>query len=476
FYRQLHFSPEGRIGRDYILKRGLPSGVVESQKLGYAPARWDGLCDHLKKNGIDPDLGVKAGLLSQGTNDSSKFFDRFRNRLIFPIKDERDRVVAFGGRSLSQDEKNEPKYLNSPETPIYHKGKSLYQYGVALESCRKQRQVLLVEGYMDLLAFHAKGFYRVVATLGTALTSHQVRLLSRICDEVVLAYDGDDAGEKAMLRALPHFLQEELVASCVRFPDGMDPDDFLNRRGLEELEKLVAHREELGAYTVRKALSAWDGTAAGRAGVFTELRPICAIVKQPLLRSEYLRLIADRFSISEDIASAQLLHEKGGRTERPQWQARRVNPPKAPETESLEEKVLRLMVRYPGLIECVRDSGALCCFRESKLTAIAEVLCGSGGCSLEESGSRAVYDLLAEQELQELYARYLLEPYELSEPEIQLRDWLNDLVIREAKLKRKELERSLQDAERRGDLELIRSILIQIRDLRTKTDVSDFLG
>ena len=218
--------PEGRAAREYIAERGLPEEVVESQKLGYAPARGDGLFEHLKKSGIEPALAVKAGLLGQSSNDSSKFFDRFRNRLIFPIRDERDVIVAFGGRILSQDEQNEPKYLNSPETPVYHKGRMLYQYAVARQACRKVRQALLVEGYMDLLAFHAKGFYRVAATLGTALTSQQVRLLSRMCDEVVLAYDGDDAGERAMLRALPLFLAEELSVSCIRFPEGLDPGRF----------------------------------------------------------------------------------------------------------------------------------------------------------------------------------------------------------------------------------------------------------
>src|SRR5208283_2050847 len=175
----------------------------------------------------------------------------------------------FGGRILAKDEQNEPKYLNSPETPLYHKGKMLYQYAAAREACRQTRQVLLVEGYMDLLAFHAKGFSRVAATLGTALTSQQVRLLFRMCDEVVLAYDGDDAGQKAMLRALPLFLQEELSVSCVRFPEGLDPDDFLRRFGLSELERLVEQREELGAYTFGKAASAWDGSSAGRAQKFS---------------------------------------------------------------------------------------------------------------------------------------------------------------------------------------------------------------
>lgn len=472
FYRQLHLSPEGKIAREYIEKRGLPSKVVESQRLGYAPARWDGLFEYLKNNGIHPELAAKAGLLSSKP-ESSKFFDRFRNRLIFPIADERGRIVAFGGRSLSENEHNEPKYLNSPETPLYHKGRMLYQYGPAREACRQTRQVLLVEGYMDLLAIHARDFFRVTATLGTALTSHQVRLLARISDEVVLAYDGDEAGERAMLRSLPLFLQEELSVSCVRFPEKMDPDDFLKEYGISELERLIDGREELGSYTVRKIISNWDGSAAARDRVFSELQPVFQSVRHPLLKSEYLRLIADRFSIPEQLAEAQLLHEKRGKTEKPQPAFKSVQSPRKPEIESLEEKVLRLMIRYPSLIACVRESGVVTCFRKSKLSAIADLLCESCSCEKEEYSSKFVYDLLTDSDLQELYTRFLLEPYELSEPEMQLQDWLDALLKRESQQRKKDLAISLREAEKVGDTARIRTILMEIRDLSIKTCVSD---
>ncbi len=474
FYRQLHVGQEGRTAREYISGRGLPEEVVESQKLGYAPRGGNGLFDHLKKSGIEPELAVKAGLLLQSSNDSSRFFDRFRNRLIFPIRDERDLIVAFGGRILSQDEKNEPKYLNSPETPVYHKGRMLYQYAVARQACRKERQALLVEGYMDLLAFHAKGFHRVVATLGTALTSQQVQLLSRMCDEVVLAYDGDDAGERAMLRALPLFLTEELSVSCIRFPQGLDPDDYLKKFGLSEFESLIDHRDELGTYAVRKAVSTWDGSSAGRVRIFSELQPIFQSVRQPLLKSEYLRIIADRFSITEKVAEAQLLHEKRGRPESGRNHFRPVNYPKSPQIESLEEKILRLMIKYPALVECVRESDAIGCFEESKLAAMAGLLCQAGFCCTEEPSPSSLYDLLRESDLQELYTRYLLEPYELEEPEIQLRDWLEALIKRVAKKRNKQLEQCLREAERKGDRAEIANILVEIRNLRAKTNVGDF--
>lgn len=475
FYRQLHIAREGRLAREYIARRGLPEEVVEAQKLGYAPAGGDRLFSHLKNSGFDPELAVKAGLLSRSSNEPSNFFDRFRNRLIFPIRDERGAIVAFGGRILSQDEKNEPKYLNSPETPVYHKGRMLYQYALARQACSKARQALLVEGYMDLLAFHAQGFYRVTATLGTALTTQQVRLLSRMCDEVVLAYDGDDAGEKAMLRALPLFLSEELSASCIRFPGGLDPDDFLKKYGMAELESLIEHREELGAYAVRKAVSAWDGSSAGKVQIFSELRrDIFQNVRQPLLKSEYVKIIAERFSVSEKVVEAQLLHEKRGRPESARTHFRSINHHRPPEIKSLEEGIIRLMIKYPALVQWVRESDALSCFEESKLAAMADVLCRAGFCSAEEYDSSSVYELLRESDLHELYARYLLDPYELEEPEIQLRDWLKALIKRMAKKREHSLREAVREAERRGDRDQVTNLLMEIRNLKAKTNVGDF--
>ncbi len=177
-----------------------------------------------------------------------------------------------------------------------------------------------------------------------------------------------------------------------------------------------------------------------------ELQPIFQNVRQPLLKSEYLRIIADRFSITEKVAEAQLLHEKRGRQESGRNHFRSVNYPKPPQIESLEEKILRLMIKYPALVECVRESDALGCFEESKLAEMAGLLCQAGFCSSEQSSPSSLDDLLRESDLQDLYARYVMESYELEEPEIQLRDWLEALTKRIAKKRNKELEQCLREA------------------------------
>ncbi len=472
FYEQLHHSEAGKAARDYLLRRGLPEQVVECERLGYAPAKWDALLHFLTGRGFDPELGLKAGLFAKSVA-KNRTYDRFRNRLIFPIKDERGRIAAFGGRILSGDAEGEPKYLNSPETPVYQKGRLLYQLARAREACRQVRQVVLVEGYMDLLAFHSQGFYRVVATLGTALTPSQVRLLTRMADEVILAYDGDEAGEKAMLRGLPLFLQEELAASCIQFPDGMDPDDFLKRDGLEGWDVLFRNRQELGAFAVRKVLDGWDGSSGGKTKVLSDLKPIFDSVHQPMLSSEYIRVVSDRLSLSEEVIRSQINHDKHQQA-RPYRTSRAFAPPGISETQSLEERVIRLMVRYPELIGDAVDSGGLDYFREPKLKEVARVLVQAPHPPQGTFDASKVFDILPDQESKEIFTRFLLESSELEEPQIQFKDWLKALSRREMKRKSLELETALKQAVQQGDAVQVKSLLVQIQDLSsTKKRVGD---
>ena len=464
FYDQLHRSAAGKAAREYVAKRGLPEKTLEAQRLGFAPDRWDGLLQYLKGMGANPDLGVQAGLLVQA--DGGRCYDRFRNRLIFPIADDQGRIVAFGGRSLDG---SEPKYLNSPETPVYHKGRMLYQYATARKACRDVRQVVVVEGYMDLLAFHGRDFFRVAATLGTALTPQQVRLLARIADEVILLYDADPAGEKAMVRAAPLFLQERLAVTCLQLPDGMDPDDFLRAKGLEEFEKLMQQRRSLAAHITGKTLDQWDGTNGGKTKVLTELQSLYASMNQPVLRMECLRLIADRLSLPEKVIDQQL--RRGSRMSgkaAPHFTAAPI--PECSQTQSPEESILRIMVKHPSMIEEVKASGGVEFFNPPQLKAIAEALVQSPHPPREAFDASAVYAMLPEQELKELFTRLLMEwdSYgEASEAQLYLQDRLGALLQREEKKKPPSLREALRAAELEGDAEKALRLLKQIRDLHS---------
>lgn len=465
FFRgQLQHSESGRSAREYLLKRGLPQRVVEEEGLGYAPPEWDGLVRHLRNSGTDLELGVKAGLFARSSRDGSRFYDRFRNRLMFPIRDDRGRIVGFGGRVLDSDARDEPKYLNSPETLVYQKGRMLYQLFRAREACRDLRRVVLVEGYMDLLAFHVHEYHRVVATLGTALTAQQVRLLKRMADEVILAYDADEAGDKAMVRALPLFLQEEMPVSCVRFPRGMDPDDFLRAEGPAGFERLVRQRLELGTFAMRRVLDTWDGSVSGKAGIIAELKPLFEAARQPVLRAEYLRLVSDRLSLSEETIEQQLGYGAG----RPvKWSSGRHRASAAREkgTPSVEESIVRLMIQYPELIETVDSSGALDFFREPSLKAIAAALVESLDGKPVGLVPRRAYDALSDEETKALYTRLMLDAAEIHEPRIHMEDWLEALLGRKTRWECSDLQEALQRAEHAGDVREVKCILARIQEL-----------
>jgi DNA primase len=476
FYRQLHHSSAGRVAREYLLQRRIPEHVVEKERMGYAPNLWDGLMRHLDHSGFDLGLAEKVGLLSRGAKD--RVYDRFRHRLIFPIRDDQNRVVAFGGRSLPRDEAQdarsenaawakEPKYLNSPESSLYHKGRMLYQLARAREACRDLRQVVLVEGYMDLLAFHVHDFHRVAATLGTALTQHQVRLLARIADEVVLAYDGDEAGEKAMLRSLSLFFEEELAVSCVRFPEGMDPDDFLKARGKDGLEEILRQREDLGRYAIGKSLARWDGSSGGKSRIVNDLKPLLQSVRQPVLSSEYIRMIAEHLSLAEGAVQEQAQRDRN----RPipvMGKMRKGSAPRVEQPDSLEECVVRLMVHYPGLIEEVVSSGAIEHFSDTKIKVLAEILVESPRPPRGQFSAAIVFQKLEDPDLRSLLARFTMESGDLADVETQLRDWLGALCTFKPRRSRLcALSEALDRAQREGNMVEVKSLLGQIQSLQS---------
>ncbi|HOV86658.1 MAG TPA: DNA primase [Syntrophobacteraceae bacterium] len=462
FHQNLVHARTGRDARDYLKNRAVPEELIRREKLGYAPPQWDSLARYLRKSGVNPEIAVTAGLLSKSSKNPDQLYDRFRNRIIFPIRDERDRVVAFGGRILGGSAPDEPKYLNSPETPIYQKGRMLYQMARAREACRRERKIVLVEGYMDLLAFHAHGFERVAATLGTALTPPQVRLLARAADEVILAYDGDEAGERAMLRALPLCLQDNLAVSFLQFPDGMDPDDFLRANGASSLEALMNTRQDLGLCAIRKALKGWDGRTSTKAQIISDLAPIFEALHQPVLRSEYLRVISEGLALPESVIERQLRH---GRSHPARWASPVAPVSPCPLPESREEKILQLLIHHPEVLEQVRSSGAADCFREPRVRKAVQVLLDLPPNRLASLKSSELYDLFADPDLRQLVTRLVMESADLEEPIVQLRDWLDALTRRSLKEERRRLKEALAQAETAGDATQVRRILLQIQKL-----------
>jgi len=288
FYREALRSPSGQAAREYLERRGLDEEVIDRFQVGYAPDAWDSLVRVLEQEGVPSEIGMASGLLNE--RNSGGHYDRLRNRVIFPIHDVRGRVIAFGGRALGDDQ--EPKYLNTPESSVYHKRRAFYGFPHALEPIRRAGRAIVCEGYFDAIALARAGMGEAVATCGTALTADHARDLSRRTHSIGLLFDGDSAGKKAMERALEILLPAGLRVRAVTLPDGLDPDDYLGQEGPEALEALVDRAPDALELVMRRAAAEGRSTPAEKADIVRRVAPLVAAIPDPVERSEYVRRLA----------------------------------------------------------------------------------------------------------------------------------------------------------------------------------------
>jgi DNA primase len=306
YQRFLWESAQGEPARHYLESRGLERGVCEEFRLGLSPAGWRGLYGKAVKEGYSDAELEAAGLL---VRQRDRVYDRFRGRLMFPLEDHRGRIVGFGGRTLGDDT---PKYLNSPEGPLYKKGELLYGLFRARRAIAETEQVLIVEGYTDVLALVQAGIGNVVASMGTALTQAQLTLLKRFTPNVTFMFDADRAGVSAVLRSGSLARQQNLRPMAVVLPKGLDPADAAAKQGAEAVKLLVARRMSLLGFEVRRVLDQFDiESSEGRVRALEELRGVLDQAALPKERDEEVAIIAERLRVSERMA-AELLSEMGG--------------------------------------------------------------------------------------------------------------------------------------------------------------------
>lgn len=279
----------------YAAKRGLSEEIINTFTIGYATTEWDGLLRHLKSKGHAIELIEELGLCKK-RQDASGHFDLFRDRLIFPIVSTKSQVVGFGGRTLSDQM---PKYLNSSESSVFSKGRTLYGLYETSKYLKADEFVFIVEGYMDFLALYSKGLKNVVAVLGTALTPDHTHLLKRFTKNTVLLFDGDSAGQKASARSLPILLAEGLYPKAILLPDGMDPDDYINHElyGAERLKTLAKEAPDFFLKFFDERKKAFGNEPSAKVRVLDELGPILKSMKDLRLRDLYISEIAKRFAV-----------------------------------------------------------------------------------------------------------------------------------------------------------------------------------
>jgi DNA primase len=291
----------------YLKKRGLDGATAKTFRIGYAPAGWDFT---LKRFGADDDGReklLKAGLILQ--NEAGRTYDRFRERIMFPIRDSRGRTIGFGGRVMDQ---GEPKYLNSPETPVFHKGRELYGLYEARQTNRNLKQVIVVEGYMDVVALACHGISNAVATLGTATTPEHLQRLFRVSEEVVFCFDGDRAGREAAWRALQVTLPELREGRQVRFlflPDGQDPDSLVTELGREAFEQAMSASLPLSDYLLQRLKTDTDLNSVDGLARLAELaRPLLNLIPEGVYRELLIDRLAGEIGLNPD-RLAQLIED-----------------------------------------------------------------------------------------------------------------------------------------------------------------------
>jgi len=306
YYEVLMSGGEGEKARGYLKKRGVSEEATRAFKLGYAPDSWDGLYRSLK-NKIPDAVLEKAGLVIP--RKEGGFYDRFRQRLVFPILDSKGVCIAFGGRVLDD---SLPKYLNSPESEIYSKGKQLYGFFQARKAIHEHDSVIVVEGYLDLIACHQAGVENVVASLGTALTPEQVRLIKRHTKNVFILYDADAAGELATLRGLELFLEEGLEVKIVRLAAGHDPDSYVKEFGVARFREELAKAKTLFEYKLILLKERHDSRSVeGKVKIANDMVTLFSKVQNEILRSAWLRELAKELVLSEEALVAEMRKAEG---------------------------------------------------------------------------------------------------------------------------------------------------------------------
>ena len=307
--------PEGESARQYMTERNFDQADWSAFELGFALDGWQGFLDHALSKGFSQEDLLASGLVRLGK--SGRPFDMLRKRVVFPIANERGRPIAFGGRVI--DPLDEPKYINTPETRHYRKGKVLFGLSQGLPSLREKKQALLVEGYLDVMRLHQHGFQEAVATCGTSLTEEHIKILERHVSKAVLLFDGDEAGIKAALRSAPLFLNQGVEARVCLLPDGMDPDDFLIREGNDAFGALLERAEPLLEFLVFQLLERNGRTVQGREKALETLAPILSQVRKPAARDLTVRFLADLIGVrpAAVLATVELAGKTAGRQGQP---------------------------------------------------------------------------------------------------------------------------------------------------------------
>lgn len=368
FFHTMLYAPEGAAALRYATGRGMPKSVLTTFGIGYAPDSWTGLTDHLRKKGYTDEELRDSGLVTVSKKNNA-LFDRFRDRLMFPIIDVRGNVIGFGGRIMKQDD-HAAKYLNSPETLIFNKRKNLFALNLAKKS--KLGYLILVEGYMDAIALHQYGFDCAVASLGTALTADGATLLSKYTDRVILIYDGDTAGQNATQRAIPILEKAGLKVKVLQMQGAKDPDEFLKKFGADKFRVLLEGSADRVEYQLHAIARKYDiKNDEQKVQYILEAADLLASLDSPIRREVYGKRVAQAAGLSENAVAMEVQKAEKRRKSRLRREQERIDLAPAQAFQRRSSKVPYENVRS-GVAEQRLIAMAI---RENALLAQTDGLC-----------------------------------------------------------------------------------------------------
>ena len=448
FHRCLVTEKVGEKARQYLSRRKIEKDIIDTFQLGYAPSG-DGLLDEIRRENFPQKILRESGLL---TSDKGQVF--FRQRIILPILNPRGKVIGFGARVLGD---SLPKYINSPETPVYHKSKNLYGLKLAREHIRSQGKAIVVEGYFDVIRAYQNGIRNIVASLGTALAGSQVSLLRRYTREVVMVYDADTAGVEATLRGLDLFIENGFRVSIVALPREEDPDSFLLKRGKEAFAKEVSKAKNLLDYKLGILTSRYNPlTVEGRVEIVNGMLPTIGKIGHAVERSEYMKGLAQCLSIDEKAISIELdkLRSKTRGKGFSAMETQRLTP------LVIERTLLQLILEDEKVLKRVKKQVNPEDFSHPDYRDILKVVLELGS-----SDSLKIMSRLQDEKLNRIIAQVLVKPLPYIEKEKTVQDCIEKIKKQRIKRRRAEIQRQIEEKESKGDIKAVRLLLLEYQEL-----------
>lgn len=457
FHSALINTAYGKAGREYLLSRGITDEIVETFQFGFAPNAWDKLTAAFTARGVKEDVLLAAGLASK-SKDQKRIFDRFRGRVMIPINDIKGKVVAFGGRALGDEQ---PKYLNTSETLVFKKGEMLFNLDKAHLDIRQKEYAIIVEGYMDAISLYALGVTNVAASLGTAFTANQAKLLMRYAKKFYFCYDSDEAGQNATIRALAIAANLGAEIFVISIPDGKDPDEFIRKHGKDAFDELIKNALTLFDFRLQYVLKRRNyHTLNGKIQALQEMLPVLLGVKNEVLKLEYQKKLARVLMLDEGVIASELKNAKiTPALENSSAVARKAQT----KVESALDKAGRIIIKEAvedeSTIDYIREVLSLELVENEDQREIFKMLFENGGdYSIESLSDSAI----------EEFSRAIVENYEGEITDAYI-DALKTFEKQDLKIKLEEKSREIETAIANGESYAV--LLEELQNIKKEFDI-----